>query len=109
MSGRTSLKRKLPSKVYKIKILEASNRQLLQTSEEMGLALNLEEMQAIRSHFTKKGRNPTDIELQTVGQAWSEHCYHKTFKGTIMMPDGSDIDSLFQTYIENATRELNMP
>jgi predicted membrane GTPase involved in stress response len=56
--------------------------------EKMGLALNLEEMEATRNYFRKKKRNPTDVELQTIGQTWSEHCYHKTFKGIIEVSDG---------------------
>ncbi|MFC1929586.1 hypothetical protein ACFLW6_01790, partial [Chloroflexota bacterium] len=29
----------------------------------------------------KQGRNPTDVELETLAQTWSEHCVHKTFRG----------------------------
>ncbi|MGD0406548.1 MAG: phosphoribosylformylglycinamidine synthase subunit PurL, partial [Candidatus Bathyarchaeia archaeon] len=41
-------------------------------------------------------------------QTWSEHCYHKTFKGKIRL-DGKEIDSLFKTYIAKATKEINPP
>jgi phosphoribosylformylglycinamidine synthase len=40
-------------------------------------------MKSIKNYFKKLGRNPTDIELETVAQTWSEHCYHKTFRGKI--------------------------
>ncbi|MEJ2241205.1 MAG: phosphoribosylformylglycinamidine synthase subunit PurL [Candidatus Bathyarchaeota archaeon] len=46
------------------------------------------------------------MELQTIGQTWSEHCYHKTFKGNIKTSEGT-IRSLFKTYITQATKELN--
>ncbi|HEX17126.1 MAG TPA: phosphoribosylformylglycinamidine synthase II, partial [Thermoplasmatales archaeon] len=46
----------------------------------MSLALSLYEMKLIRDYFKKKGRNPTDIELQAFGQAWSEHCCYKSSK-----------------------------
>ncbi len=45
------------------------------------LSLNLQEMKAIQSYFDRQGRNPTDIELETIAQTWSEHCKHKTFSG----------------------------
>ena len=48
------------------------------------------------------------MELQTISQTWSEHCYHKTFKGKIQL-DGKEIDSLFKTYIAKATKEIKAP
>jgi len=38
------------------------------------------ERNAVRDYYKKLGRNPTDIELETLTQTWSEHCVHKTFK-----------------------------
>jgi phosphoribosylformylglycinamidine synthase len=46
------------------------------------------------------------VELQTIAQTWSEHCYHKTFKGKISLPN-KEIDSLFKTFIAKATKEIN--
>ncbi len=109
MNKHLYIKKDLPFEIYEINILEADEKDLLKISKEMGLALNLEEMLTIRNYFLQKHRNPTDIELQTIGQTWSEHCYHKTFKGLIILPDGREIDSLFKTFIAKATRELNMP
>ncbi|MEM2442965.1 MAG: phosphoribosylformylglycinamidine synthase subunit PurL [Candidatus Bathyarchaeia archaeon] len=109
MRGQIYIKRDVPFELYEVNILEAGDDELVRISEEMGLALNLEEMRAIKSYFAGKGRNPTDVELQTLGQTWSEHCYHKTFKGTVILPDGREIDSLFRTFIARVTRELNMP
>ncbi|RJS76479.1 phosphoribosylformylglycinamidine synthase subunit PurL [Candidatus Bathyarchaeota archaeon] len=103
------VKKKVPFELYEITLLDADDEQLLQISEEMGLALNLEEMKATRRYFAEKGRNPTDVELQTLGQTWSEHCFHKTFKGTILTHEGKKINSLIKTYIAKATLELNKP
>ncbi|MEM3041390.1 MAG: phosphoribosylformylglycinamidine synthase subunit PurL, partial [Nitrososphaerota archaeon] len=102
-------KKDVPFDLYEIGLLEADDENLLQISREMGLALNPEEMKAAKRYFTEKRRNPTDVELQTLGQTWSEHCYHKTFKGTITTAEGEKIDSLFKTYIARATRELSIP
>lgn len=101
------VRKNLPFELYEISLLEANEEQMLKISEELGLALNLQEMKAIRDYFVKKNRNPTDVELQTLGQTWSEHCFHKTFKGVITTSKGEKINSLFKTYIAKATRELN--
>ena len=46
-------------------------------------------------------REPTDIELETLAQTWSEHCAHKTFRAAIVTDDGEDrsplIDMLRET------------
>jgi len=99
-------RRPLPFEIFEIKLLDASERQLLQISAELGIGLNLEEMRKVQKYFVEKGRNPTDIELQTIGQTWSEHCYHKTFKGEITLGK-KKIKSLFKTYIAKVTKELN--
>jgi phosphoribosylformylglycinamidine synthase II len=92
--------------LFKINTKDASDDEMVEVACELGLCLSLEEMKAIQTHFKRQKRNPTDIELQTIAQTWSEHCYHKTFKGKIRLPD-REIDSLFKTYIAKATRELN--
>jgi len=94
--------------VNKIEILGKSNQELTKISKGYLLALNLEEMKKIQDYFSKKRRNPTDVELETIAQTWSEHCVHKTFKGIINTHDGR-IDSLFKTFIIKATEELKMP
>ncbi len=47
------------------------------------LFLALSELHAIQHHFRTLGRDPTDLELETLAQTWSEHCVHKTLKSTI--------------------------
>src|SRR5438128_5995550 len=46
----------------------------------MGLALSTDEMRRIQEHFQGIGRDPTEVELQSLGQAWSEHCCYKSSK-----------------------------
>ncbi len=67
-----------------------------------------EELKEIQAYFKKEKRNPTDVELQTISQTWSEHCCHKTFKGKIQL-DGKEINSLFKTYIAKATKQIRAP
>ena len=63
-----------------VDILHMSDDDLILTSERMGLALSLDEMKRIRDYFRREGRNPTDVELQALGQAWSEHSCYKSSK-----------------------------
>jgi phosphoribosylformylglycinamidine synthase II len=92
--------------MHTIDTQNATDSQLQEVSSELGLGLSLHEMKQVQTYFKTQKRNPTDVELQTIGQTWSEHCYHKTFKGKIRM-DGKEIDSLFKTYIAKATKEMN--
>ncbi|HUT90884.1 MAG TPA: phosphoribosylformylglycinamidine synthase subunit PurL, partial [Thermoguttaceae bacterium] len=56
-------------------------------SRERQLYLQPAEMQTIQEHFCRLGRDPTDIELETLAQTWSEHCSHKTLAGRIRYRD----------------------
>jgi phosphoribosylformylglycinamidine synthase II len=72
------------------------------------LELNLNEMRQIQGYFKKLGRNPTDVELETLSQTWSEHCKHKTFNSRIRLGD-EVIDNLLKSTIMKVTRELDRP
>lgn len=63
-----------------IELLGMDDHQLEQLSVDMGLALSMDEMLMLKHYFQDLGRNPTDIELQAMGQAWSEHCCYKSSK-----------------------------
>src|SRR5207237_8215031 len=69
------------------------------------LALTLEEMRTIQSHFRALGRDPTHVELRTLAQTWSEHCSHKTLKGRIEL-DGRVYENLLKETIFAATQEV---
>ena len=60
-----------------------NDRELIELSRAGQLALSLGEMKAIQQHFALLGRDPTDCELETLAQTWSEHCSHKTLRGRI--------------------------
>jgi phosphoribosylformylglycinamidine synthase len=77
---RLFLKRELPQEVFDVEISKASDSDLEQLSIESGLGLSLDEMKNIQDHFKDKGREPTDIEIEALGQAWSEHCCYKSSK-----------------------------
>jgi phosphoribosylformylglycinamidine synthase II len=66
-----------------VPLRQISTEALARLSVERVLFLSLEEMRAIQSEFCRLGRDPTDVELETLAQTWSEHCQHKAFKATI--------------------------
>lgn len=92
-----------------VDILGADNETLLRISKERTLSLNLAEMKKVAAYFSRKGRNPTDVELETVAQTWSEHCKHKVFNGIIDYTENGrreTIDNLFKRTIVGATKKI---
>ncbi|OGF27279.1 hypothetical protein A2242_03355 [Candidatus Falkowbacteria bacterium RIFOXYA2_FULL_47_9] len=64
------------------------------------LALNLDQLKAVRTYFHKQNRKPTDVELESLAQTWSEHCKHTIFADPL-----DDIaDGLYRHYIKAATK-----
>ncbi len=66
-----------------VRLMDLDDAALQKLSREGHLFLSLEEMQALQAHFKSIGRDPTDIELETFAQTWSEHCVHKTLKSKV--------------------------
>jgi phosphoribosylformylglycinamidine synthase len=92
-------------KLVTVPLRDLDDAALEKLSRDGQLALNRAEMQAIRQHFRDVGRDPTDVELETLAQTWSEHCSHKTLKGRIDF-DGRPIDNLLKETIFGATQEI---
>jgi len=77
---------------YRLQLVRVPLRQLddeglRQLSRTGQLYLTLVEMQTIQNYFRELGRDPTDVELETIAQTWSEHCSHKTLAGRIAYRD----------------------
>ncbi len=89
-----------------VPIQSLGDAELVHLSRSQQLALDLAEMNAIKRHFGELGRDPTDCELETIAQTWSEHCSHKTLRGKISFR-GREIDNLLKQTIFRATHELN--
>lgn len=99
-------------RLVKVDLLGASDKQLQKISKEGQLFLNLAEMRQIKDYFKGLRRNPTDCELETIAQTWSEHCWHKTFRGKIEYKEKLKtvkIDNLLKSTIMKVTKELNKP
>ncbi|MEZ5167179.1 MAG: phosphoribosylformylglycinamidine synthase subunit PurQ [Acidimicrobiales bacterium] len=70
-------------RVESVRLAGLSDHDLQELSRARVLSLDLEEMRVIQAHFGAEGRDPTDAELETLAQTWSEHCVHKTFRASI--------------------------
>ncbi|MFA5821347.1 MAG: AIR synthase-related protein [Candidatus Gracilibacteria bacterium] len=67
------------------------------------LALDKDYLLAIKDYFQKEGRNPTDVELESLAQTWSEHCKH-----TIFAAEMDEIgEGLYRGLIKKATKEID--
>ena len=89
-----------------VDILGVGEADLREIRQKFGFTAD--ELQAITGYFQKQGRTPTDAELETLAQTWSEHCVHKTFKGRIKLGN-KIIDNLLRSTIMRATEELRKP
>jgi len=73
-----------------VPIRDLDDAALERMSRDAHLFLSLDEMRAIRDEYRELGREPREIELETLAQTWSEHCVHKTLKSTIHYREASD-------------------
>ena len=95
-----------------------SDEALMRVSKERDLALNPNDVSTIRAYFLRDNvlaerrafglSAPTDVELEYISQARSDHCNHNTFKGLFHYRDLATgktevMDNLFATCIEAPT------
>ena len=94
---------------------------LAEVSSQRGLALNPADLPIICEYFSRPAvreqrarldlGDPTDVELEYISQARSDHCNHNTFQGLFHYRDGAAgeieiIDNLFKSFIQAPTLEL---
>jgi phosphoribosylformylglycinamidine synthase len=94
---------------------------ILAVSNERNLALNPGDVPTIRSYFSTAAvrsarrtvglTDPTDLELEYISQARSDHCNHNTFGGKFHYHDLSSgkkevVDNLFKTCVQAPTLDL---
>ncbi len=95
-----------PVRTIAVRSLDAAGLQALNI--ERGMALDPEELGALQAHFTGEGRDPTDVELETIAQTWSEHCSHKTFRARLTAADGRQLPALL-TRLRDTTEQIDAP
>jgi phosphoribosylformylglycinamidine synthase len=80
--------------VRSVGLITLNDEQLTKLSREAHLFLSLDEMRALQEHYRSIGRDPREIELETLAQTWSEHCVHKTLKSTIRFKSSAEHDPI---------------
>jgi phosphoribosylformylglycinamidine synthase len=92
-----------------VPLRDLDDEALMKLSRDGQLSLSLAEMRTIQAHYRESGRDPTDVELETIAQTWSEHCSHKTLKGKIEFrgPDGTRrYENLLKETVFAATQQI---
>src|SRR5206468_257292 len=85
---------------------DLSEAQLSKLSREGHLFLSPAEMKAVQAYYRERGREPTDVELETIAQTWSEHCVHKTLKSAVDVEvRGTDGKVLGRRHYDNLIRD----
>ena len=95
-----------PGRTTIIPIRGMTNQELMELSQDT-LFLDLEEMLTIKEYFIELDRDPTDCEVETLAQTWSEHCGHKTFKANLVVDGKAKVPLLKR--LQTATRDANHP
>jgi phosphoribosylformylglycinamidine synthase len=67
-----------------VPIRGTTKEQRVHINAHRALALDVEELDVIAEWYERIGRDPTDAELETIAQTWSDHCSHKTFRARIV-------------------------
>ncbi len=98
-----------------------SDQELKEISRERNLALQDTDVPIIRRYFLREDVQadrkrlglslPTDVELEYISQARSDHCNHNTFKGLFRyrnLSNGQEeaVNNLFKTCIEGPTLKI---
>ena len=105
-------------RVETVALRHLGSDELLALSKRRLLSLDLTEMRTIQHYYADLGRDPTDVELETLAQSWSEHCVHKTFKAQVdftwldaagNVKQQELVDGLIYQYLAAATKELQPP
>jgi phosphoribosylformylglycinamidine synthase subunit PurSL len=97
-------------KLITVPLRSMDDAALVKLSREGQLYLSLEEMRTIQANFRQLDRDPTDAELETLAQTWSEHCSHKTLAGRVeyVGPEGEPrrFENMLKETIFAATQKI---
>ncbi|MHB1677000.1 MAG: phosphoribosylformylglycinamidine synthase [Sulfuriferula sp.] len=101
----SALFRHLPAKPLSyIDILGSGLEAMSCANQDLGLALSDDEIDYLLNHYTRAGRNPTDVELMMFAQANSEHCRHKIFNANWVIDGATQTHTLFGMIRETHAR-----
>lgn len=84
-----------PRPLLTIPLQQEGQAALALANRQMGLALSESELTYLVDHFSRLGRDPTDVELMMFAQANSEHCRHKIFNARWIIDGIAQTETLF--------------
>ena len=88
--------------------LQETAPELAQRIKNMGLAMDLDDIQFCQNYFQSEQRDPTITEIKLIDTYWSDHCRHTTFQTNIeqveILPDY--VAASYQKYLA-AKQTLN--
>ena len=69
---------------------------------ELGLAMDLDDIRFCRDYFKSEKRNPTITEIRMIDTYWSDHCRHTTFLTTVdsVKFEDEQIEATYQEYLK---------
>ncbi len=70
--------------------------------DELGLAMDIDDIKFCQKYFIGEKRNPTITEIRMIDTYWSDHCRHTTFLTTIDSVKFEDelLQSAYDRYVE---------
>ncbi len=96
LEGAAALFAELPAQpMAQVDVLAGGRSALVSANTTFGLALAEDEIDYLVEAFTRRGRNPSDVELMMFAQANSEHCRHKIFNADFVIDGEQRPISLF--------------
>ena len=87
-----------PPRVKTIDLLGKGRAEIDRFVHQNSLGLKNWQLDLIEGFYRAYGKNPTDLALYNLSQAWSDHCWHILFMMTSFVIDG---DLMPATLIEN--------
>lgn len=84
-----------------------SREELAAMVQNLGLAMDLDDLAFCQEYFRSENREPTITEIRIIDTYWSDHCRHTTFNTTIdsVEFDDPDIQASYELYL-STRREL---
>ena len=82
--------------------IELDDNGLSSLINELGLAMDLDDIRFCRDYFMAEGRNPTITEIRMIDTYWSDHCRHTTFLTTVdsVSFEDEEIEAAYRDYLK---------
>ena len=82
--------------------IELDDNGLASLMNELGLAMDLDDIRFCRDYFAGEKRDPTITEIRMIDTYWSDHCRHTTFLTTVdnVSFEDEQIEAAYKEYLK---------